>query len=99
MLVVLGRTTVPVNVGAAKLALRSSALCVAVDTGLLASEVLSTFESPTEDFVSAATAAATLESAAVPAAVIASASAVSAYDFVARREVSAIPWTFVVSKL
>jgi hypothetical protein len=67
------------------------AVACAVDTGFEASDVLSTFARPTEDFVSAATAAATLESAAVPAAVIASASAASAYSFVARSAVSAIP--------
>ena len=39
--------TVPVNVGEASGALRSSAVCVAVDTGLLASEVLLTLPRPT----------------------------------------------------
>ncbi len=39
----------PVNVGAARSALRLNAVCCAVDTGLLASEVLSTFASHTLD--------------------------------------------------
>ena len=38
---------VPVNAGAASGAFRSNAVCVAVETGLLASVVLSTFPSPT----------------------------------------------------
>ena len=42
--------TVPVNVGSAFGAFRSSAVCVAVETGLFASVVLSTFESPTSSF-------------------------------------------------
>jgi hypothetical protein len=42
-----GAVGVPVNVGEARLALRSNAVWVAVDTGLLASEVLSTFPRPT----------------------------------------------------
>ena len=44
---VVGKVTVPVNVGDAIVALRSSAVCCAVDTGLLASLVLSTLPSPT----------------------------------------------------
>ena len=44
----------PVNVGESRFDLRSSAVCVAVETGLSASDVLSTFARPTEDFVSAA---------------------------------------------
>ena len=91
--------TVPVNVGLSRLALRSSAVCVAVDTGFAESAVLSTFPRPTEDFVSAATAVEIFPSAAVPAAVIASASAESAYAVVASSDVSAMPWTFVVSLL
>ena len=39
--------TVPVNVGLARFALRSSAVCCAVETGLLASLVLSTLPRPT----------------------------------------------------
>ena len=39
--------TVPVNVGEARLAFKSNAVCVAVDIGLFASLVLSTFPSPT----------------------------------------------------
>ena len=39
--------TVPVNVGLAKLAFKSSAVVVALETGLLASDVLSTFDNPT----------------------------------------------------
>ena len=39
--------TVPVNVGDAKLALISSAVCCAVETGLAASDVLSALASPT----------------------------------------------------
>ena len=42
-----GIVTVPVNVGEARLALRSRAVCVAVETGLLASLVLSAFPKPT----------------------------------------------------
>jgi hypothetical protein len=42
--------TVPVNVGEARLAFRSSAVCVAVETGLFASDVLSTLDRPTLDF-------------------------------------------------
>jgi hypothetical protein len=90
--------SVPVNVGAAFGAFKSSAVCVAVETGLLASEVLSTFPRPTEDFVSAATASATLVSAAEAAAVIASDLAVATVVSVARTEVSAIPCTLVVSE-
>jgi hypothetical protein len=43
--------TVPVNVGPARLAFRSSAVCPADDTGLFASDVLSTFARPTSVFV------------------------------------------------
>ena len=43
----LGRTTVPVNVGLARFAFKSRADCVAVDTGLFKSEVLSTSPKPT----------------------------------------------------
>ena len=43
--------TVPVNVGFARLAFRSSAVCVAVETGLFASDVLSKFARPTSVFV------------------------------------------------
>ena len=43
--------TVPVNVGLARSALRSSAACCAVETGLLASEVLLTLPRPTIDLV------------------------------------------------
>ena len=43
----LGRVTVPVNVGEARGAFRSRALCVAVEIGLLASEVSSTLPRPT----------------------------------------------------
>ena len=43
--------TLPVNVGAARLAFRLSAVCCAVDTGLPASLVLSTEPRPTIDFV------------------------------------------------
>ena len=46
---VAGSVTTPVKVGLAKLALRSSAVCCAVDTGLLASLVLSTLPKPTAD--------------------------------------------------
>ncbi len=92
-------STLPVNTAPAREAFASSAVCVAVDTGLFASEVLSTFARPTEDFVSAATAVAIFVSAAAPAAVIASASALSAYSLVARSAVSAIPCTLVVSSL
>jgi hypothetical protein len=46
-----GSVTVPVNVGEASGALRSNAVWVAVETGLLASVVLSTFARPTSDFV------------------------------------------------
>ena len=42
-----GAVGVPVNAGEASGALKSSAVCVAVETGLLASEVLSTLPSPT----------------------------------------------------
>jgi len=65
--------TVPVKVGetigayvdaaVAEASLASSAVCVAVDTGLFASEVLSTSESPTDDFVNPETAVETAESA------------------------------------
>ena len=47
--------TVPVKVGEASGALRSKAVCVAVDTGLLASDVLSTLPRPTWVFVTPAT--------------------------------------------
>ena len=43
--------TVPVNVGDAKFALRSSAVCCAVETGFAVSAVLSTLPSPTMDLV------------------------------------------------
>ena len=42
-----GAVTVPVKVGDAKFAFRSSAVCWAVETGFAVSAVLSTFESPT----------------------------------------------------
>jgi len=42
-----GYTTVPVNVGDAKLDFKFKAVCVAVDTGLFASLVLSTLPKPT----------------------------------------------------
>ena len=42
-----GAAGVPVKVGELISALRFKAVCPAVDTGLLASEVLSTFPSPT----------------------------------------------------
>jgi len=42
-----GAAGIPVNVGAAMFALRFKAVCVAVETGLLASVVLSTFPNPT----------------------------------------------------
>ncbi len=44
-----GSVGVPVKVGDARSAFRLSAVCPAVDTGLLASEVLSTFASHTLD--------------------------------------------------
>ena len=47
-----GVVTVPVNVGDASGALRSSAVCAAVETGLSASEVLSTLLKPTSAFTS-----------------------------------------------
>ena len=50
-LVVLGNTTVPVKVGPERGAFRSKADCVAVETGLLVSEVLSTLPRPTMLFV------------------------------------------------
>ena len=75
----------------ATVALRSSAVCTAVDTGFAESAVLSTFPSPTEDFVSAATAVETFVSAAVPAAVIASDLALATFVTVASTDVSAIP--------
>jgi len=43
--------TVPVNVGSAIGAFKSRAVCAALETGLLASEVLSTFARPTSVFV------------------------------------------------
>ena len=43
---------VPVNVGEAKLAFKFNAVCCVVDTGLLASEVLSTFPKPTSPLTS-----------------------------------------------
>ena len=43
--------TVPVNVGEARFALRFRAVCVAIETGLFASLVLSTFPKPTSVFV------------------------------------------------
>ena len=45
-MVAVGSTTSPVNVGEAKFAFRSSALCCAVLTGLFKSEVLSRFPIP-----------------------------------------------------
>ena len=51
ILVVSGRLTVPVNVGEASGAFKSSAVCVAVETGLAESAVLSTEPRPTIDFV------------------------------------------------
>ncbi len=42
-----GRVTVPVNVGEARFALRSRAVCVAVETGFAVSAVLSTEPKPT----------------------------------------------------
>ena len=45
------RDTVPVKVGEARGAFKSRAVCVAVDTGLLASVVLSTLDRPTSVFV------------------------------------------------
>ena len=42
-----GNNTLPVNVGLATFAFRFSAVCCAVDTGLLASDVLSQLPSPT----------------------------------------------------
>ena len=47
--------TIPVNVGPARFAFRSNAVCVAVDIGLLTSEVLSTFPRPTIALVIPAT--------------------------------------------
>jgi len=47
VIVLSGRTTVPVNVGDASGALRLRAVCVAVDIGLRASVVLSTLARPT----------------------------------------------------
>jgi hypothetical protein len=47
----LAQVAVPVKLGEAVLAFKPSAEEVAVDTGLLASEVLSTFPSPTMAFV------------------------------------------------
>ena len=49
--VAVGAVGVPVKSGEASGAFASSAVCVAVDTGLLASEVLSTEPSPTIDLV------------------------------------------------
>ena len=46
-----GNTSVPVKVGFARGALRSSSVWVAVETGFPASVVLSTFARPTSDFV------------------------------------------------
>ena len=43
--------TVPEKVGEAKLAFKSKAICVAVETGLFRSVVLSTFAKPTIVFV------------------------------------------------
>ena len=45
--VIFTAVAVPVKAGLAKLAFRSKAVCVAVDTGLLASVVLLTLASPT----------------------------------------------------
>ena len=42
---------VPVNEGLFRFAFKSNADCVAVETGLFKSEVLSTFDNPTIDFV------------------------------------------------
>ncbi len=47
--VAVGAVGVPVSPGDARSALRLNAVCCAVDTGLLASEVLSTFASHTLD--------------------------------------------------
>jgi hypothetical protein len=47
--------TIPVNVGLANGANKFNAVCVAVDIGLLTSDVLSTFPSPTIDLVIPAT--------------------------------------------
>ena len=44
---IVGAINVPVKVGLVKLAFKFSAVCVAVDTGLLASLVLSTLLKPT----------------------------------------------------
>ncbi len=46
-----GNTSVPVKVGFARGALRSSSVWVAVETGFSTSVVLSTFARPTSDFV------------------------------------------------
>ena len=46
-----GTVTTPVNVGDARFAFKFNAVCVAVETGLLASEVLSQFPRPTMDAV------------------------------------------------
>ena len=51
----LSRDTVPVNVGEASGAFKSRDVCVAVDTGLLASVVLSTEPKPTIDLVTPVT--------------------------------------------
>ena len=87
----------PVIAGEFSGAFKSKATRVAFDTGFKASDVLSTFESPTEDFVSADTAVDILVSAAVPDEAIASDLAVATFAVVASREVSAIPCIDVVS--
>lgn len=46
-----GAVGVPVNSGLAKFAFKLKAVCVAVETGLLASLVLSTLDNPTSVFV------------------------------------------------
>ena len=61
--------TVPVNVGEAKFALRSRAVCWAVETGLAVSAVLSTLPRPTLDFVRSVTCDAVIAIAELPAAV------------------------------
>ena len=48
---IVGAATVPVNIGFARFAFKSKAVCVAVDTGLFTSLVLSTLPNPTMAFV------------------------------------------------
>ena len=73
------------KVGEARFAFRSKAVCPAVDTGLFASEVLSTFPKPTSPFTKPAGVVMVLfVSVCVPV-------------VVTRIDVSAIPWIFVVS--